>query len=79
MEEVCYNHMDLEELELKRDSAFKMDNKKYFKEELEKLNYVDEGQKVPIEAKEVIEREESVNEIDDLVVNEQLIKNMFRY
>ena len=79
MEEVCYNHMDLEELELKRDSALKMENKKYFKEELEKLNYIEEEQKVSIEAKEVIEQEESVNEIDDLVVNEKLIKNMFRY
>jgi hypothetical protein len=79
MEEVCYNHMDLEELELKRDSAFKMDNKKYFKEELETLNYIEEEQKVQIEANEAIEQEESVNEIDDLVVNEKLIKNMFRY
>lgn len=79
MEEVCYNHMDLEELEIKRDSAFKMDNKKYFKEELETLNYIEEEKKVRIEANEVIEQEETVDEIDDLVVNEKLIKNMFRY
>ena len=79
MEEVCYNHMDLEELELKRDSAVTLNKNKYYKEELEKLNYIEEEQKVPIEAKEVIDQEESVNEIDDLVVNEQLIKNMFRY
>ena len=78
MEEVCYNHMDLEELELKRDSAFKMDNKKYFKEELEKLNYIEEEQKVQIEANEVIEQEKVVNEIDDSVVNAKLIKDMFR-
>lgn len=78
MEEVCYNHMDLEELELKRDSAVKMSTNKYYKEELEKLNYIEEEQKVPIEANEAIEQEE-VNKIDDLVVNEQLIKNMFRY
>jgi hypothetical protein len=78
MEEVCYNHMDLEELELKRDSAVALNKNKYYKEELEKLNYIEEEQKVPIEANEAIEQEE-VNKIDDLVVNEQLIKNMFRY
>ena len=71
--------MDLEELELKRDSAVKMDSKKYFKEELETLNYIEEEKKVRIEANEVIEQEETVNEIDDLVVNEKLINNMFRY
>jgi hypothetical protein len=56
-----------------------MDNKKYFKEELETLNYIEEEQKVQIEAPEVIEQEKEVNEIDDLVVNEKLINNMFRY
>ena len=79
MQEVCYNHMDLEDLEIKRDSAFKMEKKQYFKGELENLNYVEEEQKVQIVANEAIEQEKVVNEIDDSVVNEQLIKDMFRY
>ena len=80
MEEVCYNHIDLEDLELKRDIAVKMDKKQIYKESLEKLNYVEEEQKVPIVANEVInEQEKAVNEIDDSVVNEHIVKDMFRY
>ena len=78
MEEVCYNHMDLDELEIKRDKAVKMNAKKYYKEELEKLNYVEEEQIEPIEVQEVIEQKEVVNEIDDLVVNEILTRNMLK-
>ena len=78
MEEVCYNHMDLDELEIKRDKAVKMNAKKYYKEELEKLNYVEEEQKVPIEAPEVIESEKAVPEIDDSVVKELLARNVVK-
>ena len=59
MEEVCYNHIDLEDLELKRDIAVKMDKKQIYKESLEKLNYVEEEQKVPIVANEVVEKHEN--------------------
>jgi hypothetical protein len=78
MEEVCYNHMDLDELEIKRDKAVKMNAKKYYKEELEKLNYVEEEQKVPIEAPEVIESEKVAPEIDDSVVKELLARNVVK-
>ena len=78
MEEVCYNHMDLDELELKRDKAVKMNAKKYYKEELEKLNYVEEEQKVAIEAPEVIENEKVVHEIDDSVVKDLLARNVVK-
>ena len=78
MEEVCYNHMDLDELEIKRDKAVKMNAKKYYKEELEKLNYVEEEHKVPIEAPEVIESEKVAPEIDDSVVKELLARNVVK-
>ena len=78
MEEVCYNHMDLDELETKREKAVKMNAKKYYKEELEKLNYVEEEQKVPIEAHEVIQSEKVVHEIDDSVVKELLARNIVK-
>ena len=78
MEEVCYNHMDLDELEIKRDKAVKMNAKKYYKEELEKLNYVEEEQKVPIEAPEVIESEKAVPEIDDSVGKDLLARNVVK-
>ena len=70
--------MDLDEFEIKRDIAVKLNAKKYYKEELEKINYVEEEQKVAIEAPEVIENEKIVHEIDDSVVKDLLARNVVK-
>ena len=80
MEKVCYNSMDLDELNLKREVALKSEKVEFYKEEVDNLNYVEEEKKINIEVdvRNFEEEEKTTREISDEMVNKQLIEKLYK-
>lgn len=80
MEKVCYNSMDLDELNLKREVALKSEKVEFYKEEVNNLNYVEEEKKINIEVdvRNFEEEEKTTREISDEMVNKQLIEKLYK-
>jgi hypothetical protein len=80
MEKVCYNSMDLDELNLKREVALNSEKVEFYKSEVDNLNYVEEEKKINIEVdvRNFEEEEKTTREISDEMVNKQLIEKLYK-
>ena len=80
MEYTCYAQINEDALEKLADKEIAKERNDFYQKKLDEIGVpVEEEQKVPIEAYEVNANEEVAPEIDDMVVNEIITKNMFRY